>query len=155
MCKKIAIFLSPLITLIISMKLALLGLTLLLSIDLLTGINKTLHQKGTKFRPLKREFWLSIKSHLLRKTWKKSYEYGIGIVVASLLQLLILGGVMIPIMSLKFSLVELSVIVPSLIEAWSIYENVEAISGRNVLKRLFTILPKPLQLIFTSKKDKV
>lgn len=150
--KKILLFLAPLITLLISMKAALLALSIFLLLDLITGIRKTLYIRGVKTNPLKKSFWLSIESYLLRKTWKKAYEYGIGIIVVILFRILLIGEVIIPFFSLSFSLIELSVIIPCLIEAWSIFENLEAVSGRNILKRIFSLLPEKIRVILTPLK---
>lgn len=149
--KKLTLLASPIITFIISIKLILLGLSLLILLDLLTGIRKNLHLKGVSLNPFKKVFWGSIKSYLLRKTWKKAYEYGIGIIVVAILESLILGGTPITILSKTFSLTELSVVIPALVEVWSIGENLEAVSGRNFLKRLLPLMPTPIRRLFKDK----
>lgn len=155
MGKKILLFLSPVITILISMKTALLGLFLLILLDLITGIRKSLYEQGISTNPLKRSLWGSIKSYLLRKTWRKAYEYGMGIIVVIVLRILVLGKIEIDVFDRVFSLVELAVIIPALIEVWSIAENLEAVSGRNLLKRLFQFLPKQLQALFTKENKDV
>jgi len=151
MGKKILLFLSPVITVLISMKAALLGLFILIIIDLITGIRKNLYEQGISTNPLKKSLWGSIKSYLLRKTWRKSYEYGMGIIVVIVLRILVLGKTEISAFDKVFSLVELAVIIPALIEVWSIAENLEAVSGRNILKRLFQFLPEKLKVLFTKE----
>ena len=108
--KKILLILSPIISILISMKLLLLGLWLLIFIDLLTGIRKNLHQKNIKFNLAKAEFWKSIKSYLLRKTWQKTYEYAFGIITIIVLEGLILGETHIEVMNKVFTISELSII---------------------------------------------
>lgn len=132
--KKVLLATTPIISIIFSMKLLLLGLWLLIIIDLLTGISKSLYQKNIKCNPLKKNFWLSIKSYLLRKTWRKTYEYAFGIIAIIILENLILGETTIKIIDRPFTITELSIIVPACVEVWSIYENLEAVSGRNSLK---------------------
>lgn len=133
--KKILLVLSPIISILVSMKVLLLGLWLLIFIDLLTGIRKSLHQKKISFNPLKAVFWKSIKSYLLRKTWQKTYEYALGIITIIVLESLILGETHIEVMSKVFTISELSIIVPACVEVWSIFENFEAVSGNNILKK--------------------
>ena len=152
--KKLLLLASPIITLLISMKLILLGLWLLITIDLLTGIRKNLHVQGIKFNPLKYYFWMAIKSYLLRKTWRKTYEYGIGIIVVAILETLILGGTPVSILSKTFSLTELSVVLPAMIEAWSIFENLEGAGGVNLLKRVSVLLPPDIRTILGVNKTK-
>src|SRR5690554_6153561 len=89
--KKVLLALTPILSMIIDLQSALLGLFILINLDLLTGIRKTLHQRGVKFNPLKATFWKSIKSYLLRQTWRKSYEYGIGILVVITFEALVFG----------------------------------------------------------------
>lgn len=145
--KKVLLLSSPIITLLISMKLAIIGLFLLIIIDLLTGIRKSLHLTGVGFNPFNKLFWGSIKSYLLRKTWRKAYEYGIGIIVISILETLVLGGTPITFLAKTFSLTEMAAVVPALIEIWSIFENLEAVSGSNILKRLRPFMPKIVRAI--------
>ena len=133
--KKIILLLTPLISILISMKAALLGLWFLIFIDLLTGIRKSHYKSKVPFNPFKLSFWITIKSYLLRKTWRKTYEYALGIITIIVLESLILGETHVDIMSKTFTISELSVVVPACVEVWSIYENFEAVSGSNPLKK--------------------
>ena len=134
--KKILLLSAPIISVLVSMKIILLGLWLLIFIDLLTGIRKSLHKNKLKFNPFKAAFWRSIKSYLLRKTWQKTYEYALGIITVIVLESLILGETHIEIMDKIFTISELSAIIPACVEVWSIFENFEAVSGNNILKKL-------------------
>ena len=78
---------SPLLTLIMDMKSILISLLVIIFIDTITGIRKSFHKKGIKGNPFKKSFWISLKSSGLRSTWRKTYEYGIGIIVFMLLVL--------------------------------------------------------------------
>lgn len=133
--KKLSLLIVPIISILASMKVILLGLWLLIFIDLLTGIRKSLHNKKIKPNPLKANFWKSIKSYMLRKTWQKTYEYSIGIITIIVLESLILGETNIEVMDKVFTISELSAIVPACVEVWSIFENFEAVSGNNMLKK--------------------
>lgn len=139
---------------IISMKAALFGLWLLVFFDLMTGIRKNLHQQGIKFNPFKAAFWKSIKSYLLRQTWRKTYEYGIGIIIIVIFESLVFGITPIALMGKTFTIAELSVLIPAGVEVWSIYENMEAVSGNNILSKIMNFLPEPLKKIFSSSKTK-
>jgi len=150
--KKLALLVSPILTLLLSMKTALIGLSILILLDLLTGIRKNLHQKGISFNPLKKQFWKSIKSYLLRQTWRKTYEYGIGIVVVIIFESLVFGVTSVEVMDKSFTISELAVVIPAIIETWSIFENLEEVSKNNVLKRLITLLPQGVQNLFTGEK---
>ena len=153
--KKVLLLFAPVITILVSMKAALLGLLLLLIIDLITGIRKSLHQNNVPLNLFKKSFWMTIESGQLRKSWRKSYEYGIGILVIALLRALVFGkATMITLFSQTFSLVELSVIIPAIIEIWSIFENVEAVSGNNPLKKLFSLFPNSIKLLLGEKPKK-
>ena len=153
MGKKILLLLTPILTVLVSMKAALLGLAILIFIDLLTGIRRTHHEWKVSFQPFKKIYWLSIRSYLLRQTWRKTYEYGIGIIVITIFETLIFGQQQITIMDKGFSISELSVVFPAIVEIWSIYENLEAVSKINLLKRLRNFLPPFIQNLVSKKKQ--
>jgi hypothetical protein len=144
--------LSSILAIILSMKEALIGLTLLILVDLLTGIRKNHFEWGIQFRPLQAIFWKSIKSYLLRKTWVKFYEYGIGIIVVLIFENLIFGSQAIQIMGRDFKLAELAVVFPAIIEIWSIYENLEAVSQVNLFKSLLKFMPSWVQSAVNKEK---
>lgn len=153
MGKKLLLLTSPIISVIISMKTAIFGLWLLIFFDLLTGIRKSLHLKGISFNPFKIVFWRAIKSYLLRQTWRKTYEYGLGIIIIIIFESLILGATPIALIGKTFTIAELSVLIPAAVEVWSIFENFEAVSGKNILKRIKEFLPPALAKLFKSSKN--
>lgn len=146
--KKFVLLLSPIVTLILSMKTILIGLSFLIILDLITGIVKNLQEKGVSPNITKRNFWRAIKSYLLRKTWRKAYEYGLGIIVIAVFETLIFGTTYISIMEKTFTITELAVIIPAIIETWSIFENIESISKNNILKKIIVFLPTTLRRLF-------
>ena len=150
--KKVTLAITPLLTMLISIKAALFGLFLLITLDLITGIKKNLHQNKVPFNPFKKLFWKSIKSYALRQTWRKTYEYGIGILVILVFEALVLGSTPIALLGKTFSITELSLLLPAAIEVWSIFENMEAISGMNLLKRLKPLLPNTLKAMINGNK---
>lgn len=151
--KVMVLSLSAIISVLISMKVALSGLILIIILDLITGISKNLYNQGKPFNPLKLYFWKSIKSYLLRRTWKKGYEYGLGIIVVLIFDTMVWGGdSRVMLVNKIFTFSELSVIIASGIEIWSIGENIEEITGSNFIKRFTRILPYKMQKI-VNKKD--
>lgn len=142
--KKILLFLSPVISIVVSMKLILIGLAILIVVDLVTGIRKNNHKNKIPFNPLKLSFWKSIKSYLLRKTWVKTYEYIIGIVAFIVLESYVIGITNVEILNKTFSLSELAAIIPAGVEIWSIFENLESVSGNNLLKKCTSFISKKL-----------
>ena len=152
--KKIVLTLTPAISALISMKIAIFGLWLLIFFDLLTGIRKSLHLNGTKCNIFKKIFWTSIKSYLLRQTWRKTYEYGIGIIIVVIFESLVFGTTPVTLVNKTFTIAELSVVIPAAVEVWSIYENLEAVSGHNILSKIKLILPQQLRDLFNSSKVK-
>lgn len=150
--KKMLLLATPILSVLISMKAAIFGLWILIFIDLLTGIRKNFHSKGIKFNLFKKVFWRSIKSYLLRQTWKKTYEYGIGILVIVVFETMIFNIPPLAILGGTVMISELSIILPAAVEVWSIYENLEAVSGNNILKMLKKFLPSNIRAIFNSSK---
>jgi len=134
------------------MKTTLLALLIIIFIDMLTGIRKAHYASNVKFRPLKKEFWRVISSKELRNTWRKSSEYGIGILVFAVLDGMVLGTTSLELMGSSYSVAELAVTVACLVEVYSIYENMEAVSGDNLFKRVINIMPARVRGIFSKKQ---
>ena len=147
--KLLFIISTPLLALFMNLKELLLGLSILIFIDLVTGIVKYCHVKKIKLRF---RVYKSIKSDLLRKTMKKSYEYGIMIIVGILLEEILFEQTILQIQDKKISISQISIIMPIGIEIWSIFENIEEVTDNNVLKRVFSFLPKKFQRILNSKE---
>jgi hypothetical protein len=149
--KYLLLLISPLLVIILSMKPLLFALIIIISIDLLTGIRKAHYLSQIKFKPWKKEFWKVIKSSELRKSWKKTTEYFIGIIVFIVLQMLVFKGLSVEAFGVDYSLAELAVVVACMVEVYSIYENMEAVSGNNLFKRVLNLLPTKIKDIFKSK----
>lgn len=152
--KSILLLLSPILTLILSMKTTLLALAIIITIDTLTGIRKSLHQKDIKFNPFKSCFWKALKSSGLRSTWRKTYEYGIGIVTFAVMDSMVFKSSLVELFGSSYSIAELAVVIACMIEIYSIYENMEAVSGNNLFKRIIRLFPERLKKIFR-KEDEI
>lgn len=150
--KKILLVLTPILTVMLNSQSAIIGLALLILLDLLSGIRKDFFLKGITAYVWQKRFWKGVKSYGIRETWKKTYEYGIGIIVCSVFESMIFKMEPIDLMSKQFSLTELAIMVASIVEVYSNYENMEAVSGRNILKRMIQFLPKAIQDIFAKTK---
>lgn len=154
--------LTPVLTVLFSIKSILIGLSIIIFIDLITGIRKSLFLKGMSYSffdlkfwkaLLKKELYLTVKSEGLRKTWRKTYEYGIGIIIFAVFESMVLKIDPIVIMDRPFSITELAATTATLIEIWSVFENMEAVSGKNLLKRFVDFLPESLQKLLRGKKN--
>lgn len=147
--KKVLLGITPILTVMLNAQQAWIGLGLLIFLDLLTGIRKSLYLTDVKERFWQKAFWKQVKSYGVRETWKKTYEYGIGIIVCSIFESMIFKMEPIDLMNSKFSLTELAIMVASIIEVYSNYENMEAVSGRNIFKSMLEFLPEPVQKIIS------
>lgn len=144
--KKVLLLISPILTVLLSLKVALAGLAIVITIDLITGIRKHFHNEGVSTNPCKKVFWTTLKSEGLRRTWRKSTEYGFGIVILAVVEASFIGAPIITLMDNTFTLTELGVLIATLIESHSIYENLYAVNPRSKLLRLIA------QLIPIAKK---
>lgn len=133
--KGLLLTLTPFITVIVESKMALIGLGIIIIADLLTGMNKSLHVEGIKLNPLKAIFWKCITSKGMRESWRKSYEYGAGIIIVLAIEVFFFPGTTIDILSQDFSVTELAIMIASVIEIWSIFENIEEVTKSNPLKK--------------------
>ena len=149
--KYVLLFCSPLIIIILSMQNIILTLLGIIIIDLITGVRKSHHKVGVGFYPWKKEFWDVIKSSQLRRSWKKTSDYFLLIFISIALQILLFKGFKIEGMGLSFTLSEMIGSMACVIEIYSIYENLEAVSGRNPLKRIVSFLPPKIKEYF--KRD--
>lgn len=150
--KKLFLLMTPLISMLVSMKAAILGLWVLIFFDLLTGISKNLKERGIPLNLFKKAFYKAIRSYLLRQTWKKTYEYSMGIITIIIFESLVFGVTPVNIIGKTFTISELAVVFPAGVEVWSIYENLENVSGGNILDKIKNFLPAPLRIIFSSNK---
>lgn len=94
-------------------------------------------------------FWSAVKSKGMRSTWRKTYEYGIGIIVFAVFESMIFKMEPMTIMNHKFSITELAAVTASLVEIYSIFENMESVSGSNILKKILSFLPSPIKKIIS------
>lgn len=143
--------LCPLLATLLNMKDVLIGLSFIILLDMFTGIRKSLHEKGIKFDLRKMEFWRSVKSSGIRNTWRKTYEYVIGILAFVALDGFVLKISSFEILGCEYSISEVSVITAVVIEIYSVFENMEAVSGNNPLKRVVSILPHRARSFFSNK----
>tara|TARA_R110000737_G_scaffold136991_1_gene167852 strand:+ start:1024 stop:1545 length:522 start_codon:yes stop_codon:yes gene_type:complete len=152
--KTLLLTLTPILTVLLNTQSMLIGLALIIFIDLLTGIRKSHYKEGIKFTPFTMKFWNVIKSKHLRSTWRKTYEYGMGIVVFAVFESMVLKLDSFTIGTAVFTLTELAVITAVLVEMYSIFENMEAVSGNNLLKRLSFLLPVQIRRLLLNKEKK-
>tara|TARA_R110000772_G_scaffold62137_1_gene139625 strand:+ start:35751 stop:36344 length:594 start_codon:yes stop_codon:yes gene_type:complete len=149
--KALIITLTPILTVLLNLKPMLLGLAMLILLDLLTGIRKSLHLKKLKFNPFKKYFWQTMHSKGMRDTWRKTYEYGIGIITFIIFETMILKISPIALGNAVFTLSELAVVAATLVEIYSVFENMEAVSGRNMLKKVQFLFPEWLKKLLENK----
>ncbi len=141
--KGIMLILSPLISALFGMHTMIIALGFIIIMDNLTGIRKDLHNKKIKMNPLKMSFWRGIESSGFRNTWRKATEYGIGIIVVTVLDVMVLGGTLtLTLGSSVFTLSKFAVVVACLVETYSIFENMEEVSGNNIFKKMIMFFPE-------------
>ena len=152
--KALLLLLTPILFVLLDIKLMLFALAVIIFIDFITGFNKSLHKAGIGLRHIfKSVFWKSLRSKGMRDTWRKSYEYGIGISVFALVESTILKIDPFMVMDRAYTITEFAVIIASLIEVYSIFENMEAVTGRNLLKKMLLFLPGKFSKMFGSEKE--
>jgi hypothetical protein len=160
--KKALLLISPILTILFPLQTALAGLALVITLDFITGIRKNLHVQSLPFNIFKAEFWRAFKSEGVRRTWKKSTEYGVGIIVLAVIEASFIGAPLITLADKAFTLTELGVLIATLIECYSIFENMIAVNPDSValrytkslipaLKKL--LLGKLAAVLKTDKKD--
>lgn len=145
--------LCPLLATILSMKDVLIALSIIILLDMFTGIRKSLHSKGISLDIRKQEFWQSVNSSGIRNTWRKTYEYVIGILAFVALDGFVLKISTFELLGQQYSISEIAVITAIIIEIYSVFENMEAVSGRNLLKKILSILPEKVRSFFTTIKN--
>lgn len=142
---------SLILTTLLNMKQILLALSIIIIIDMLTGIRKSLFVKQVKANIFQKEFWHAINSSGLRATWRKTYEYAIGIIVFIVLDSLVLKSSNIELMGAGYTLSEIAIALACMVEIYSVYENMEAVSGNNLFKKVVNFLPAPIKNVFKKK----
>lgn len=159
--KKILLFITPILTVLLPLQTALATLALIITLDFITGVRKSLHSKGVPFNIFKVEFWMAFKSEGLRRTWTKSTEYGIGILMLAGIESAFFGAPIITLLEKAFTLTEMGVLLATAIESYSIYENLYAVNPNSVFLAWFNKIAKMIKKyviekiegIFKSEKD--
>lgn len=107
-------------------------------LDTLSAINAQAVAKGLTFNPLKKYFWMEIKSKGLREWAKKLLgEYSLYIILAFLLDKLVLKGmIIVDVLHWQLKLPVVVIYFLAFIEIWSIGENIEKTGRPNYIKKL-------------------
>lgn len=151
--KGILLISTGLLTLLMNLRGLFIALTVLVLIDLVTGITKFFYNNDIKFEITKKKTYLAIKSGSLRKTLIKSYEYGVLIIVGIIIELLIFKRTLIDIQEMSFSISQITILMPIGVEIWSIFENIESVTGNNMLKKIADLLPDKIRKLFPEKEE--
>lgn len=138
--KSVLMFLSPITAVLLDPNKAIVGLGLLILLDLITAIRASHIIRGIKFRPFTIKYWRTIRSNGLRSTWKKTYEYLFGITAFYIVEKTVLLIPDLSILGRDITLTELAINIAIFIELYSIFENLEKVSGKNLLKQLIEII---------------
>jgi len=134
--------LAPITAVLFSIKTALIFLLFLIIVDLYYGIRKSFKKENISFNPLKRVFWKTVNSKGLRCTWRKSTEYGLGIIVTAFFQALFFPTFTITILGGSFTILLFVIMAACLIEIYSIFENLNEINPDNGINRIFQFIQK-------------
>ncbi len=79
----------------------------------------------------------------MRQTWTKNTQYLIGISMFIILDLLVLNqAIIVTVLKRPCTISELAIGVACGIEIYSSFENMEAVSGENLLKKMMWFFPK-------------
>lgn len=122
--KPLVILLAPVISILVSLKLSLLLLTILITLDFIYGVKKYCKKNDVELRLFKISTWKTIQSQGLRATFNKVTEYGIGILVVAFFQALWFPNYQpLSYIGIEGGLTTVTVLVACLVEAWSLVEN--------------------------------
>ena len=143
---------SLILATVMNMEQILSALAIIIITDMFTGIRKDLFLKKIRINFIKKEFWRAIKSSGIRATWRKTYEYVIGILVFVVLDSLVLKASNFELIGSKYTLSEIAVAIACFVEIYSIYENMEAVSGNNLFKKIISFLPEKFKSLINQKK---
>lgn len=146
--------LTPIMAMMMNSLEAAIGLAILITLDLFTGVKKYLYINKIKTSIFKKSFWLAIKSEGLRNTWKKTREYTFGILGIFATDAFILKVGNFQVMERDINITTLAITIAAVIELWSNYENIEATGGINILKKAINFLPNGVKDFFKKTTEK-
>lgn len=132
---------APVVAVLYTVQAALIFLLGLIILDLITGVMKAFNP-NVRINPFKRIFWQTINSGGLRSTWKKSTEYGLGIVVTAFCQALFFPTFTISILGGTFTILLFVVMAACLIEIYSIFENINELNPDNAIQKIIRFIQK-------------
>lgn len=125
--KSISLLLTPILSVLISIHSGIFLLFFIMTIDLITGIKKDMIVKNRRFSLFKKSTWLFIESQGLRRTWRKSYEYILGILIFAGVQSVWFAEPVFVLFGRGIFLSEIAVMVLVIIEIHSVFENLSVI----------------------------
>lgn len=115
-------------------------------LDFITGVQKDMFYQGLTSRSIfSKDFRKTVKSRKIRAGIEKTKNYLLGVLIFAVVELLITGKISLPIIVIErqYTVTELSLLIPIGNEIWSIFENREAITGKNILKTGLSLIKKP------------
>lgn len=147
--------LAPVGAALLNVQLALVFLLGLILLDLFYGIRKTFKDEEIPFNPTKRVFWQTLKSDGLRRSWKKATEYGVGILVTACFQAIFFPAFTVTILGGTFTILLFVILVACLIEAYSIFENINKINPDNGIQRIIRFINRYFKVYVTDVINKI
>lgn len=133
---------APIGAVIIDAQAGLIFLLLLIIIDLYYGIKKAFVKKVIPFSIKNKEFWRTVRSRGIRRTWIKATEYAVGIIATTFCQALFFPTFTIGVLGKEFNILLFVIMSACLIEMYSIFENINTINPDNGLNKIAVFVKK-------------
>lgn len=146
---------APVTAVLLSVQMALIFLLGLIVVDLYYGIKKTFKVNNVPFNPFKRIFWKTVNSTGLRQTWKKSTEYGLGVIVTAFCQALFFPEFVITVLGGSFTILLFVIMTACMVEIYSIFENINEINPNNGIQRVSKFIQKYFKTYVTDIFNKI
>jgi len=137
--QKAIFFASPMLVFLVETGEVLFSLFILMVVDFSSGIVKGIYSDRTI------SIFQRIKSRLLRRSVKKVYEYFLCIFLIILFEAHVLGKIEVNFIGQSNFLSKWVIILCCLIEAWSIVENINLVTGGNLVKKILSLLPNKIK----------
>lgn len=154
--KPIVTLVAPVIAVILELKLAILLLAILVTIDFIYGVKKYCKEEGVSLNLTQPKTWKALKSKGFRNTYNKVSEYGLGILIAAFFQALwfpifqplsyigVVGGI-----------TNVVVLVACLVESWSIVENMLVVKPNSRFLRKMRAILESMNRKFKGKLEEL
>jgi hypothetical protein len=154
--KPIVALIAPVIAVVLELKLAMLLLTILITLDFVYGVKKHCKEKGVRIKLTKPSTWKNLTSKGFRNTYNKVTEYALGILIVAFFQAVWFPAFQpLSYLGISGGITNVVVLIACSIESWSIIENMLVVKPNSRFLKKMRVVLESVNKKFKRKLDEL